>query len=373
VFSQLKARRPGVPAQGTTPVRSAQTVRFGVPARAVRPLGFAAVAVAAAVSVAGCKGVSYTSAPPSGSQLGSTSSMSPAQAVTLASQASQQVKSLTANLQIQATGSLNASMVGTLKQVTAPTPMMSLNANAGSLGSLRMILDNGMAYLRSPLMTRAFGKPWVEGSYSGMSGSSMMNHSGLNIGPLVSLLQGSSPLVHTQLFSHGKNMRWMGHAMYDGMKTSELGGNYTLASILGQLPSSLQPMVQSEMNNGINLTRFRMWMDRDHMVRKMVLTLLGNNNTRITITLSITSFNQLTGMQTPPITVVFVLPGTTTATPSAMPTMTVTPTATPTPTVTMTPTPTATPTATMPATSTPTPGMTSTPPSAAPSTQPTHW
>jgi hypothetical protein len=373
VFSQLKARRSGVPAHGTTPVRSAQTVRFGVPARAVRPLGFAAVAVAAAVTVAGCKGVSYSSASPSGSpsgsQLGSTASMSPAQAVTLASQASQQVKSLTANLQIQATGSLNASMVGTLKQVTGPSPMMSLNANAGSLGSLRMILDNGMAYLRSPLMTRAFGKPWVEGSYSGMSGSSMMNQSGLNIGPLVSLLQGSSPLVQTQMFGHGKNMRWMGHAMVDGMRTSEIDGHYTLASILGQLPSSLQPMVQSEMNNGINLTRFRMWMDRNNMVRKMVLTLLGNNHTRITITLSITSFNQLTGMQTPPITVVFVLPGTTTATPT--PTPTVTPTAMP--TVTMTPTPTATPTGTMPATSTPTPGMTSTPPSAAPSTQPTHW
>jgi hypothetical protein len=370
VFSQLKARRSAVPAEGTTPVRSAPTVRFGGPARAVRPLGFAAVAVAAAVTVAGCKGASYSSAAPSGSPSGSTSSMSPAQAFTLASQDTQQVKSLTANLQIQATGSLNASLAGTLKQVMAPSPMMSLNANAGSLGSLRMILDNGMAYLRSPLLTRAFGKPWVEGTYSGMSGSSMMNHSGLNIGPLVSLLQGSSPLVQTQMFGYGTNKRWMGHAMYNGMQTSELGGSYSLNSILGHLPSSLQPMVQSEMNNGINLTRFRMWMDRDHMVRKMVLTLLGNNNTRITITLSITSLNQLTGLQTPPITVVFVLPGTT-ATPTPTPTMSVTPTATP--SMTMTPTPTATPTATMPATSTPTPGMTSTPPSAAPSTQPTHW
>ena len=370
MFSQLKARRSGVPAEGTTPVRSAQTVRFGGPARAVRPLGFAAVAVAAAVTVAGCKGVSYSSASPSGSQLGSTSSMSPAQAITLASQASQQVTSLTANLQIQATGSLNANMVGTLKQVTAPAPMMSLNANAGSLGSLRMILDNGMAYLRSPFMTRAFGKPWVEGSYSGMSGSSMMNHSGLNIGPLVSLLQGSSPLVQTQMFGYGTNMRWMGHAMFDGMRTSEIGGHYTLASIMGNLPSSLQPMMQSEMNSGITMTRFRVWMDRQNMVRKMVLILLGSNNTRITITLSITSFNQMMQLQTPPITVIFVLPGTATATPTAMPTMTVTPTAKP--TVTMTPTPMATPTATMP-TSTPTPGMTSTPSSAAPSTQPTHW
>jgi hypothetical protein len=246
---------------------------------------------------------------------------------------------------------------------------MSLNANAGSLGSLRMILDNGMAYLRSPLMTSAFGKPWVEGTYSGMGGSSMMSHSGLNIGPLVSLLQGSSPMVQTQMFGYGTNMRWMGHAMYDGMRTSELGGHYTLASVMGHMPSSLQPMLQSEMNSGITMTRFRVWMDRQNMVRKMVLILVGSNNTRITVTLSITSFNQLTQLQTPPITLVFVLPGTTTATPTATPTMTVTPTMTP--STTMTPMPTATPTATMP-TGTPTPGMTSTP-SSAPSTQPTHW
>jgi hypothetical protein len=128
VFSQLKARRSGAPEEGTTQVRPSQTVRFGVPARAVRPLGFAAVAVAAALAVAGCKPGTYSGASSSGSQFGTTSTSS---AFSLAAQQTQQIRSFTADLQVQATGALNATLTGTLHEVTTPTPLISIHANAG--------------------------------------------------------------------------------------------------------------------------------------------------------------------------------------------------------------------------------------------------
>lgn len=359
MFSQLKARRSGVPAKGTSPVRQAQAVRFGVPARAVRPLGFAAVAVAAAVTVAGCKPGSYSGASSSGSQFGTTSSSPTVQVMTLAAQQAQQVRSFTANLEIQATGNLNATLFGTLNEVTTPTPLISINANAGSLGNVQLILNNGMAYLKSPLVSRSYGKPWMGGTYSAMSSSS-----GLNLGSLINVLQTSSPMVQTQMFGHGSNERRMGSMMWNGMRTTEYGGHYNLASVLGSLSSSMQPMMQSEMNSGINMTRFRVWMDQTRMIRKMILIELGNN-TRITITLTITSINQPMQIQMPSTTLIFILPGTTTTTPTATPTITVKPTTTVAPT----------PTATMPVTSTPTPGMSSTPTPAvpAPSSMPTHW
>jgi len=75
VFSHLKARRPGAPQLGTTQDRPARPARFGASARAVRPLGFVAVAAAAAIAVAGCKPGVYTSSPSgSGSQSGMSSS-----------------------------------------------------------------------------------------------------------------------------------------------------------------------------------------------------------------------------------------------------------------------------------------------------------
>jgi hypothetical protein len=364
VFPQLKARRAGVPPEGTTPARPARATRFGVPARAVRPLGFAAVAVAAAVTVAGCKPGSFSGA--SGSQFGTASSSSlTSQALQLAAQQTQQVNSLNASLQIQATGALNASMVGNLNEVLSPTPMMSVTGNAGSLGHVRIILDNGTAYLRSPFVTRAYGKPWIMGSYADMSSSS-----GLNLGSLLGLLQASNPMTQTQLFGYGTNLRQMGHDSWDGSRMTEYGGHYMLSSLFSHLSSNsgMRPMVQSWMNTGIQMTRFRVWTDNTHMVRKLVLIEVAGNTT-ITITLLVNSFNQPMQITTPPSTVVIVLPGTTTTTPVTTPTATPTLTPTVRPTVTTVPTP----MATAPVTSTPTPGVASTPTAATPTGMPTHW
>ena len=358
MFSQLKASRPGAPQLGTTPDRPARPARFGVPARAVRPLGFVALAAAAAIAVAGCKPGVYTSSS-SGSGSGSQSGMS-SSALSLAAQQTQQMRSFSADVEIQATGALNATLTGTLREVTTPSPVMSLHANAGALGHIRVIVSNGMAYLKSPFLMHAYGKPWVMGSMNTMSSTS-----GLNLGPLLGLLSTSSPLVQVPLFSQGTNIRMMGHSMMDGSRMSEWGGHYMLSHVLGSLNAQLQPSMQSVMNSGISMTRFRAWMDSTHQVRKLVLIEIGNN-TKITITLVITSVNQPMRIMMPSTTLIFVLGG---ATPTPTPSMTVRPTGTPTvmPTVTATPTmgATPTPTSTLGATSTPAPVPTG--------AGPTHW
>jgi hypothetical protein len=354
VFSQLKARRSGAPQPGTTQDRPARPVRFGVPARAVRPLGFAAIAAAAAITVAGCKPGVYTSNSSSGSQSG----MSSSSALSLAAQQTQQIRSFSADVQIQATGALNATLTGTLHEVTTPSPVMSLHANAGALGNIRVIVSNGMAYLKSPFLMHAYGKPWVMGSMNNMSSTS-----GLNLGPLLGLLSTSSPLVQVPLFSQGSNIRMMGHSMMNGSPMSEWGGHYMLSNVMSSLNSSLQPSFQSVMNSGISMTRFRTWMDSAHQVRKLVLIEIGNN-TKITITLVITSINQPMHIRMPSTTLIFILGG---ATPTATPTpsMTVTPTVKPTVTATPTMGATPTPTSTVGATTTPTPVPTG--------AGPTHW
>jgi len=356
VFSQLKARRPGAPQSGITQDRPARPARFGVPARAIRPLGFVAVAAAAAITVAGCKpGVYTSSSSGSGSQSGMSSS-----ALSLAAQQTQQIRSFSADVQIQATGALNATLTGTLHEVTTPGQVMSLHANAGALGHIRVIVSNGMAYMKNPFLMHAYGKPWVMGTMNSMSSTS-----GLNLGPLLGLLSTSSPLVQVPLFSQGSNIRMMGHSMMDGSRMSEWGGHYMLSHVMGSLNSQLQPSMQSVMNSGISMTRFRAWMDSTHQVRKLVLIEIGNN-TKITITLVITSLNQPMHINIPSTTLIFVLGG---ATPTPTPSMTVTPTVTPTvtatPTMGATPTATPTPTSTMGATGTPAPVPTG--------AGPTHW
>ena len=323
--------------------------------KAVRPLGFAAVAVAAAVTVAGCKPSSFSTSSGSGSGLGTTaSSSSVGQLLTLAAQQTQQVNTFSANVQITATGATNANLFGTMNEVaTTPTaPTISIMANAGQLGNVKIILtSSGMAYIRSPLFLSSYHHRWIESSMSNMSSSS-----GLNLGPLLALLQGSSPLVQTQLFPLGSNMRYLGHSFFGGHRNREYGGHFVLANILSQLSSNMRPMVQSWMNSGISMTRFRVWLTPQHMVSKLVLIEVAGNTT-FTITLSINSFNQPMHIAMPSTTVVFILPGTGTATG-------VTPTPTPSMAGTgMTPTP----ASTVPAT-TATPGT-----AASPAVTPTHW
>jgi hypothetical protein len=299
----------------------------------------------------------YTS---SSTGTGSQNGMSSSSALSLAAQQTQQLRSFSADVQIQATGALNATLTGTLKEVTTPSPVMSLHANAGALGNIRVILSNGMAYLKSPFLMQSYGKPWVTGSTSTMSSTS-----GLNLGPLLGLLSTSSPLVQVPLFSQGSNIRMMGHSRMDGSRMSEWGGHYMLSSVMGSLNSSLQPSMQSVMNSGVSMTRFRTWLDSTHQVRKLVLIEVGNN-TKITITLLITSINQQMHIRMPSTTLIFVLGG---ATPTATPTPSVTVTPTVKPTVTATPTLGATPTPT----ATGTVGATSTPAPVPSGTGPTHW
>jgi hypothetical protein len=193
--------------------------------------------------------------------------------------------------------------------------------------------------------------------------NSMSSTSGLNLGPLLGLLSTSSPLVQMPLFSQASNVRMMGHSMMNGSRMSEWGGHYMLSNVMGSLNSSLQPSFQSVMNSGISMTRFRTWMDRTHQVRKLVLIEVGNN-TKITITLLITSINQPMHIRMPSTTLIFVLGGTT---PTPTPSMTVTPTVKPTVTATPTMGATATPTATS------TVGATSPPAPVPTGAGPTHW
>ena len=320
--------------------------------KAVRPLGFAAVAVAAALTVAGCKPSSFSSSSGSGSSLGTTaSSSSVGRILTLAAQQTQQVNTFSANVQITATGATNANLFGTMNEVaTTPTaPTISIVANAGQLGNVKIILtSSGMAYMRSPFFMSAYHHRWIESSMSNLSSSS-----GLNFGPLLALLQGSSPMLQTQLFPYGSNMRFMGSSFFGGHRNREYGGHIVLANILNQLSSNMQPMVQSWMNAGLSMTRFRVFLTPSNTVSKLVL-IDTVGNTTFTITLTVNSFNQPMHIAMPPTTLVFVLGGSGTGTG-----VTTTPT-----------TPATTGTTPTPASTVPAAGAT---PVATPSGMPTHW
>lgn len=301
--------------------------------------------------------------------------MSPAaQVMFLAAQQSQQIRSFTGLLSIQATGALNLSLFGTVAEVSQPTPLVEVQAKVTGLpGELTAILNGTTAYLKSSFLTRSQSRPWAQMPYSSMPSSSMMNSSsssgvnsssssGVNLGSVLQQLLAAGPQAQTQMFTAAPSMQSLGTSMIGGIPSSEFAGSYSLGTAMTKLSSSLQPTVQSEMNSGITKTQFWVWIGKaHHMVRKLVLVEFANK-TKITITLTVTSVNQPVTIVIPSNALIIGAGGTTmpATDPTTMPTGSM---------VTSTPTPGMT---TPGMTSTPIPGVT-TPAPTPTSVAPTHW
>ena len=361
MFSHLFAGRPAAPPAGVPLARPAQHAGLRIPARAARPL-VAVVACAAAVSLAGCKPGVLTSGSatvtPSAGLPASAAAGSPAPgAMTSVAAAAQGVRSFAAKLQIHETGNMAARVSGTLTEQTQPSTLVDVRTTAPA--ALEAVLTSDTAFLKIGALTRAAGKPWVAVPFSGLT-SGM----GASLTPVIQQIEGSNLLAQAQMFAAAANVRTMGTAQVNGIRTTKFCGSYSLAAGLGQLTGNTRMRVRSAlMSSGITSTKFTVWADSRHQARKISLVELGKN-TRLTIVLEIISINQPVQIQIPPANQVVGAAG---------PVTTPTPRVTANPRMMMTPTPQmSTPAPQITITVTPTP-VNSVTPSPLPTNQPTHW
>jgi hypothetical protein len=362
VFSHLIARRPGDSSSRATPVRPAQAASIRVPARAARPL-VAIVACAAAVTIAGCKpgilGSASSSATPSpgtGAASSGTgqSALSAAKTMTALARNARGVRSFAATLQIHSTGSAGH-VSGILTEQTRPSFLVDVRTRQPA--GLEAVLTSNTAYLRIGALTQTAGRPWVAVPNSGLA-----NGSNASVAPMIQQMQGSNPLAQAQMFPAAMNVREIGTSTINGVPTTQYAGSYSLAAGLAQLAQGLRAPVRSGMmSSGITSTKFTVWVDAKHQVRKMSLVEFGRS-TRVEIVLVIVSVNQPVQIKIPPASQV------------AGATVTPAPAMTPTPARTGTPMParTVAPTPAPGTTRTPAP-VTSSAPAPTPSSGPTHW
>jgi hypothetical protein len=363
VFSHLIARRPGTPPSGDAPAQPAQAASTRVRARAAARPFIAVLACAAAVTIAGCKpglvsGASSGGTPSSGAAPTSSgnaqSASSAASAMTAMAHNAQGVGSFVATLQVRATGKGAAHLSGVLIEQTQPTLLVDVRATRPA--GLEAVLTGSTAYLKIGALTRVAGRPWVAVPYS-----SLATGSNASLTPTIQQMQGSNPLAQAQMFPAATNVRAVGRATVNGVATTQYNGSYSIAAGLAQLAGSLRSAVRSSMMaSGITSTRFSVWVDARHQVRKMSLVEIGRS-TKIQVVLVIISVNRLVQIQVPAASLIA---GATTPSRAAAPA----------PAMTTAPSPAMT---TVPA---PTPGITVTPapgtsgtPAPQPSTWPTHW
>jgi LppX_LprAFG lipoprotein len=273
------------------------------PGRAARKLAaVAAAGTAAALLAAGC-----SSGMPSG-QGSAGSGISPARAITLASQQAKRATSFSSSLSIKMSGIASGAIAGTLEMRTRPllfdAAFRTMNVGGQSLaGGIEEILTGHTLYLKVPALARQLGKPWVKFSFA-----QFRNGTGMSLAQIIQQAQQNNPLVQMQMLAGARNVRVVGHQVIDGVPTTHYTGTYTAAAALARLPSSLRATEKKGLQAlGVTSVRFSVWIDGQHQARKIVAYETGVSE-HATVTLTVTGINQPITITLPPASQVVTIP-----------------------------------------------------------------
>jgi hypothetical protein len=283
--------------------------------RRLRPLPAALIGIAAIAVVAGCgsagNGGNHAGSSQTGNGGSSTAGgMSASRALSLAAAQAQKVSSFTATMNIVSHGSLASHMTGTLQERVRPTVLahqaFSIHGGSGLAvpGSMQTLLTSHAIYLNMSTLSRVAGKPWVKIPFS-----SLKKSMGLDLAPLIHQLQGNNPLAEAQMLPAATNVRRVGSQTIDGVQATEYSGSLDVGKAMTRLDPGLRKLVGTALSStGIRTAHFRVWVDGQHQVRKMVET-EGATSYRVTSTIVITSINQPVHIHVPPASQVASMPG----------------------------------------------------------------
>lgn len=270
----------------------------------------AAALCAAALAVAGCG--SGTSGGTAGNTGGSGSGMQqvPAgEALSLAATQAQKVTSFKATMIIASGGTVSSHLAGTLEEQVKPTVLahqkLSVSSNGTAVpGGLETVLTGDAVYLKMSTLKSAVGKPWVKISFA-----SLKHTAGVSLAPLIRQLQSNNPLAQTQMLPAAKNVRRVGSATVAGVPTTSYSGSFSIAAAMAKLGPGLRKLMSPALAaTGIKSARFTVWIDSQHLIRKLVEHESGPSY-HVTTVMIIKSVNQPVHVSPPPASQVASLPG----------------------------------------------------------------
>jgi hypothetical protein len=279
----------------------------------VRGAQLGAIAITAgAIAVAGCSSSSSnnsasgqasgsaSASASSSSGSGTGASLTAAQALKDAAQRAQKATSYAADLSIKTTGAASTTISGTMQEQTQPSVLAVANLSSVTAqgqqipGGIQEIISSSGLYLKMAQLARQTGKPWVEIPVSALSKMSGVS--------FTQLLQNSNndPLTQTQMLSSSTNVKKVGTATVNGVKTTEYTGTYPITAGLAKLPAASRSRIASQLKAmGLTTEHFTVWLDGQQQVRKVVSSAKGTSE-QVASTVTVTSVNQPVSVTLPP-------------------------------------------------------------------------
>src|ERR1700733_9941369 len=207
---------------------------------------------------------------------------SPQDAVQLAAKTTSGASSFTGTISLQATaksgasGSGNVSMTATMAEQVRPS--LQAEVQIGTLSVAGSKLPGGMTelitpsnfYLKWSFLTQEahLAKPWLVIPVSALGKSS-----GVNLGQIFSQPTTSSPLNESQMLAGASGVRKIGTGTIDGVPVTEYTGTVSIDKGMQYLSGSAKTAMQKEVAaDGLSTATFTVWVDRQSVMRKEVIT-----------------------------------------------------------------------------------------------------
>lgn len=232
------------------------------------------------------------------------------QAIALAASHAAIANSFAATFSVNATangGSFSAQ--GTIEESEKPSlfadmDFTSFTAEGQSIpGGIEEIITPSGLYMRMSTLSQLTGKHWVK-----IPSSEFSALSGLNLTQLLQQEQNTNPLVQTQLLAGATDVAAVGTSVLGGVTMTEYTGTYPMTAAISHLPASERAKVsQLVEQEGIASVDFKVWVDDQHQVHKMIITEQGSTFSE-TLTMSVTSINQPLNTALPPASEVASIP-----------------------------------------------------------------
>jgi hypothetical protein len=238
-----------------------------------------------------------------------TKAVSAQQAIQLAASHAAIANSFAASFSMDVTAN-GASMKaqGTIEESEKPLfadmNFTSFTAEGQSMpGGLEEIVTPSALYMRISTLSQLTGKQWVKIPTSEFGAAS-----GLNLTQLLQQEQNTNPLVQTQMLAGATDVRTVGTSVLNGVTVTEYTGTYPMTAAIARLPAKERATVsQLVEQEGIASVDFKVWVDSQHQVHKMIITEQGSTFSEA-LTMSVTSINQPLNMALPPASDVASMP-----------------------------------------------------------------
>jgi hypothetical protein len=268
-----------------------------------RSLRVVVVAGVATLIAAGCASSQHAGAAKA------TSATTPRQAILLAAHQARLANSFSADFSMSSSGTAGMTMSGTLSAQTRPTLLIEANLptvveDGQSLpGGIAEIINAKAIYMKMSALSKATGKAWLE-----MPFSELNTATGADFSAIFQQIQDESPLQETQELAGATGIRDLGRTTVDGTAVTEYAGTVSAKAALAQLPASARAgFQQDDAKAGITSVGFTIWMDGQHLVRKITVTDHGTA-ANIVVSELITSVNQPVRVQFPAASQVATIP-----------------------------------------------------------------